>query len=39
MDVRRGTAQAPMTTPTITLTSLFLKFLRFGFLAFGGPVA
>ncbi|KQU58803.1 chromate transporter [Sphingomonas sp. Leaf339] len=25
--------------PTISLTSLFLKFLRFGFLAFGGPVA
>ena len=25
--------------PQISLTALFLKFLRFGFLAFGGPVA
>lgn len=43
MDVQRGTARSPATTPmtppTITLTSLFLTFLRFGFLAFGGPVA
>lgn len=36
------TAVAPRITaapPTITLTGLFLKFLRFGALAFGGPVA
>ena len=25
--------------PRLTLAALFLKFLRFGFLAFGGPVA
>lgn len=25
--------------PRLTLTALFLRFLRFGFLAFGGPVA
>ena len=35
MDVTSGASRPPM----ITLTSLFLKFLRFGFLAFGGPVA
>lgn len=30
---------ATTTPPAMSLTSLFLKFLRFGFLAFGGPVA
>ncbi|MEO5707310.1 MAG: chromate efflux transporter [Alteraurantiacibacter sp.] len=29
----------PAAPPTISLTALFLKFLRFGCLAFGGPVA
>ncbi len=35
MDVQCGASRPSM----ITLTSLFLRFLQFGFLAFGGPVA
>lgn len=33
------TTDSEPTPPLITLTALFLKFLRFGCLAFGGPVA
>ncbi len=43
MDVQHGAGRPPMTNPPISpaigLVSLFLTFLRFGFLAFGGPVA
>src|SRR6188768_3054958 len=36
----RSAAPAPPTAiPRLTLPALFLKFLRFGFLAWGGPVA
>ncbi|MBN2973773.1 chromate efflux transporter [Roseomonas aeriglobus] len=34
-----STITAPVRPPAIGLTALFLKFLRFGCLAFGGPVA
>jgi chromate transporter len=34
-----ASASAPTSTLTISLPALFLKFLRFGCLAFGGPVA
>lgn len=33
------TASITITPPTLSLTALFLRFLRFGALAFGGPVA
>jgi len=34
-----GVSTQPLAYPRITLSALFLKFLRFGCLAFGGPVA
>lgn len=34
-----NTDQSPITLPPITLAALFWRFLRFGMLAFGGPVA
>lgn len=40
MTIDNTSATAPETgPPVLTLTALFLKFLRFGALAFGGPVA
>ncbi|HEU4650298.1 MAG TPA: chromate efflux transporter [Croceibacterium sp.] len=31
--------ESPASPPALSLTALFLRFLRFGFLAFGGPIA
>jgi chromate transporter len=34
-----STTQSPASPPSLSLPALFLKFLRFGCLAFGGPIA